>query len=758
MKNILKLNLCKIAVILCVVFAFNSCDNKDEEVSSAKIIMSEGLKNFAIEAEGLDAIIDFTASTSWSLKCEDISSSKAAECTWVSFDKDSGIGGKVNLKMFIRANTTENQRDAIVSISCGKDIVKIEITQQGSSLKIMDASDVKDFERYYKPAEFVKMDMLRSDSKWSWFRSKQSEHFVVFWEAGFGDNPNSDEVPSNLRVDIDDLLRKAEQFFKTNIEKLKFAELGSGKSNLDNYKMQIYMLYQTEWLATGGGYDDVIGALWVNPSTCQPVGSTIAHEIGHSFQYQVYCDKILQGATHNFKHGFRYGYEGSNGGNGFWEQCAQWQSYQDYPEQIFANYHFNVWIANCHRHFSHEWMRYASYWLQYYWADKHGVDMLGEIWRNSYYPEDPFNTYMRLYCANNLNELYSELYDYAVKMSTFDINVVRNYSEGYLGKYNTKLYSGSDNYYQVAYASCPGTTGFNVISLNVPEAGTIVKTSFKGLTPGSALHPNDPGQYMESEVVKGTTTTYNSILPGNTGWRYGYAALKNDGTRVYSDMYTSSESDVEFTIPANTSKLYFVVMGAPTKYVTHPWDEKELNDEQWPYKVKFENTDLLGSVDIDDNADPKDISLEYNISFAANANSYDGTSVNLMDNGDIIKIAQAFVMQPTEISASFLSVKSNPAEGKIAFGAMETNGVINYETTANGYGFWFDGNGNVTVWGKDNDSKIFIEMDSGSFQFTIGQYPGKLSAGDKCTVEPVFVYVKNGKQYKAKIKFNITIK
>ena len=118
MKNILKLNLCKIAVILCVVFAFNSCDNKDEEVSSAKIIMSEGLKNFAIEAEGLDAIIDFTASTSWSLKCEDISSSKAAECTWVSFDKDSGIGGKVNLKMFIRANTTENQRDACLMSIC----------------------------------------------------------------------------------------------------------------------------------------------------------------------------------------------------------------------------------------------------------------------------------------------------------------------------------------------------------------------------------------------------------------------------------------------------------------------------------------------------------------------------------------------------------------------------------------------------------------------------------------------------------------
>ena len=71
----------------------------------------------------------------------------------------------------------------------------------------------------------------------------------------------------------------------------------------------------------GRGYDNVIGALWVNPSTCKPVGSTIAHEIGHSFQYQVYCDQILRGETDAwaFKSGLRYGYEGSNGGNGFWE-------------------------------------------------------------------------------------------------------------------------------------------------------------------------------------------------------------------------------------------------------------------------------------------------------------------------------------------------------------------------------------------------------------------------------------------------------
>ena len=155
-----------------------------------------------------------------------------------------------------------------------------------------------------------------SDSKWSFVRSKQSEHFFVFWEEGFGDDPNSTDVEAALRIDVDDLLEKAEEFFSININTLKFADLGTSTSNLDKYKMQIYLHYTTEWMAYGSGYNDVIGALWVNPSTCKPVGSTIAHEIGHSFQYQVYADLLAYGGIENdFTRGFRYGF-GGNGGNG----------------------------------------------------------------------------------------------------------------------------------------------------------------------------------------------------------------------------------------------------------------------------------------------------------------------------------------------------------------------------------------------------------------------------------------------------------
>lgn len=60
--------------------------------------------------------------------------------------------------------------------------------------------------------------MLRQDSYYSWHRMKQSEHFFVFWSPEFGDDPNAESVDAKMRVDIDDLLAKAEHFYDTNVK------------------------------------------------------------------------------------------------------------------------------------------------------------------------------------------------------------------------------------------------------------------------------------------------------------------------------------------------------------------------------------------------------------------------------------------------------------------------------------------------------------------------------------------------------------
>ncbi len=440
-------------------------------------------------------------------------------------------------------------------------------------------------------------DYSNPNAKWSFKHSKESEHFVVFWDSRFGDDPNASTVPANMRVNIDDLLLKAEKFYTTNVEELGMVVTGDNKSQLDTYKMMIYLLYQTEWLATGSGYDNTVGALWVNPSTCQPVGSTIAHEIGHSFQYQTYCDNIYRGKANDNRSGFRYGYPNSNGGCGFWEQCAQWQAHQDYPSEAINSYHFDVWMRNYHRHFEHEWMRYASYWLQYYWTEKNGLSALGRIWNESYYPEDASQAYMRIFCGNDYNEFLKQYFEYAQKATTFDFNHIRSYVMGKFSNYKTSLISLADGWKQVAYASCPQPTGFNAIPLTLPEAGTEVKVTIKPLAAGSALATGDAGTQVDGDGNKvGTVTTYNNTaVVGHEQLAYGFVGIMWDNTRVYGDMSLatpSAEGTATFAVPENMRYLWVVVQGAPTKYFQCPWDEKEATDHQLPYQIKVEGTSI----------------------------------------------------------------------------------------------------------------------------------------------------------------------
>lgn len=586
------------------------------------------------------------------------------------------------------------------------------------TIKTPDLSKINT-DKIYIPQDLKGIDLYKSTSKWYYGRSKQSDHFIVFWGADYGNNnPNSAAIPETYRVDIDDLLLKAEGFFDMNVNKLKFAQLGAGKSNLDKYKMMIFINYQEEWLATGAGYDDVIGALWVSPSTCHPVGSVIAHEIGHCFQYQVFCD-LKNGA------GFRYGF-GGNGGNGFWEQCAQWQAYQSYPDQVFDSSHFPEYCNNYHRHICHEDYRYASYFIQYYWSAKHGIDMIGRIWREAREPEDPMQAYMRI-TGITVEQFNDEIFQAASKMVTWDFDAIRNLGVNYIGKQTFNSTQLEDGSYQVAYNRCPGTTGYNVIPLNIPVAGTVVSTEFTGMTNAAGFN----------QVAQ----------PAREGWRYGYVALLENGTRVYGPTNKGTKNTVSFTVPEHCNKLWLVVTGAPTSYASHAWDDNEKNDDQWPYKVKFSNTGLLGDVSFSGNETPKDLTLTFNIEFPYSATVYPGATVEL--NDEKAKVAMAFVLQPGKIASEM---------GKsVKWYAVEKNGTLNATTTANGYGHWFDSNGNVCSWG--DNARVFSEFNATNWSFSIGQYPGKCASGDKYTVRQAMVYeYESGKTVKTEFVFNITIK
>ncbi len=531
--------------------ALASCSEKPD--AEANLVISPGEVSAA--AAGGELTVQITSDQKWSIT--------SIDQQWIDASILAGVPGvAVNVKFSYEPNPTSAVRTAHVSVVSGATKGSITVTQEAG----FDPSKV-DVSKIYVPQEMRTMDLFKSSSTWYYGRSKQSEHFIVFWGKGYDEQgfitPSTHPNPV-YRVDIDDLLAKAEQFWSMNVGTLKFLTPGSSKT--DNYKMMIFLLYQTDWLATGAGYDNTIGALWVSPSTCHPVGSTIAHEIGHSFQYQVYCDN-------GGNSGWRYGF-GGNGGNGFWEQTAQWQAYQSYPAEAFSSYNFNVYIENCHRSTFHEWQRYASYFIHYYWADKHGIDFIGRLWKESGAngQEDPAQAYMRI-TGITLEQYNDEQFDYARRMVTWDINALRSAGSSRIGAHGCSLNLAADGYRQIAPEDCIENHGYNVIKLNVPPAGTVITASFEGIA-------GAPG--------------YRSINATAAGWRYGYVALQNDGTRVYSEMFSASPGTASFTCPANCSNLWFVVSGAPKTYWQHPWDENEANDEQWPYKVKFSGTGIKG--------------------------------------------------------------------------------------------------------------------------------------------------------------------
>lgn len=453
----------------------------------------------------------------------------------------------------------------IVSLlSCNKEKSTLSATktmQASSKAQMAAAANLS----VYIPNELRGMDFNNPASTWCYPRSRQSAHFVVFWGAGYGTlDPNNPAIPNEFRVDVNDLLARAETCYNVNIQTLKFAGNNIAASKLNTYKLMIFLFHETIWRATGSGYDNVIGSLFVSPSAVKAAPSAIAHEIGHSFQYQVFADQGVGG--------FRYGF-GANGsgGNGYWESTANWQAYQVYPNEIFGPSNFPAYLENCHRHIHHEGYRYASYFMNYYWAWKRGIDVVARVWRESAFPEDPILAYMRIFRLND-KQLNDEVYEAATKFATWDIDALRGLGAPHIGRQPYAFDRLADGAYQVRYERCPGTTGYNIVPLSIPAAGITVNALLTGI-------PNAPG--------------FNPVDAAKAGWRYGFVALLNNGGRVYGPMGEGAGGNIGFTVPQGCVRLWLVVTGAPSAYTKHAWDDNNANDEQWPYRVKFTGTAVL---------------------------------------------------------------------------------------------------------------------------------------------------------------------
>lgn len=403
-------------------------------------------------------------------------------------------------------------------------------------------------------------DYHNPSSQFSLDRMYETKNLAAFWEAEFGDNPANCK-DEKFRFPLDDLMKETEKIYVFFRDELKFSE--KGNSLTDKYRMNLYFYYSEEGTLYGGGTENKIGIAWITPNRVKyaPYGG-MAHELGHSFQYMVNSDG---------KWGFSTNPEGGKA-QAIWEMTSQYMLWQYYPNWIeFENYHLKDYLANCYKAFLHEDNCYNSPHVLEYWADLHGKDFIGKLWHNAKKGEDPVLAYKRL-TGISQEAFINEMFDAARKFITWDIERIREVCKPYVNSHSTELLLSNGGWYKVAPSNCPQNYGYNGIALEVPSEGQEIIIDFDGIA-GSA--------------------GYRNVNVDSANWRYGFVAYKNNGERVYGDVYSDKQGKAKFVVPKGTKNLWFVVLGAPLKHWEHLWDNDVSNDEQWPYQIKISGSKLL---------------------------------------------------------------------------------------------------------------------------------------------------------------------
>ncbi|MBR4899238.1 MAG: DUF4859 domain-containing protein [Prevotella sp.] len=623
------------------------------------------------------------------------------------------------------------------------------------------------------------------DGKYTWSktRSVESDNVIIFWDKYYTKNPKQLSKSDFYYVDIDDLLQKCEAFYDLEINQLGF--VNPQTSNLSKYKVMVLMNHTTTWTCYGGGYDYQISALWLNPATCKPVGHSVAHEVGHSFHYMCYAEHSghQESATDNT--GFHLA---CGNGQAIWEQTAQWQANQSYPEYMFSQ-SYPTFRYTYNYAYSHEWQRYQSYWFHYF-INQHYNDIttVAQVWNQPMTGQtrgnaSDFNQALMALKGLSVRDLFRLYFDYACRCATWDYDVCVPYRQAFIGDFEYRCVlvdddengmqetTNSPNTYQVALASCPQGTGFNVIPLQVPQPGTQVTTHLTGLNVGSALLDADPGEYFDgdSKYTKIDNRHYvNGGARASRGFRMGYVALMQDGTRQYfseDSVYCQGTGvkteDYSFTVPENVKQLWLVVSPALKTYITHKWDETIEKDDMWPYQFSLEGTDIGGTALVYaqptlDGRTIGDVTFTYDVTFPRSTTSYEGTVLTISGLA-AASLGTAFQMEPSNISSKLQTWSAQgPANGRIMLYAVNPDGSLAQSaSTANGYGHWFNASGNVCPY---DNGYLYSEFLPSLMTFVLGQYPSRCTNGKTYIIRQALRYRKNPREYaNATFVFNITL-
>ena len=663
------------------------------------------------DGEGGTKTIKFQCGGQWHV---DIPS----DASWLSANPSS-IPGSITaeyqeVELTAEPNDGKSSRSTTVAVVSGDNRHEFSVSQKPATI-VLTEEEVKalgiDPARVSTDVMGSLKNLYRSDSEF-WFGRAQvspAGNIILFWDKGYDEageiKPGDEATDESIRVDVDNVLMKCDKYwdyYKDTMDMMVDYE----ESYLSKYYMVICLYGTTSWRAEGGGAGKM-GAIWESATTCQPCGSTIAHELAHAFQYQVYAD------TKNVGGFMQCGYG--------WDTYANHMSYNLYAAQAYNSANFTVFVQNHMKHVISYDMLYATYWWPFTMQDKHGVDAIGRLWKESKSSEDFCKAYIRIFCGGDVATFNRDIYDYAAKCTTWDFDThVYNFSEAmadvekegalrefgtdYIGKIGWTCEHGADGFNTVGDDEAPEATGFNHIRLNVPAEGGSVSAEFVGLATKNA---------------------------GDAAWTCGYVALTADGVRHYSEpLLVKSSGTVSWSVPAGTEKLWMVVSATPDKYYSND------SGARYPFKVRFTGTDIFGTIDFTGDETPHDTEITKTATCSPDA-GYSGPVVTL-DEDDLEQIGRAFVMQPYDIAGKIAADRDDYKKGEVKFAAVQSDGSLSYNYTANGYGFWYNQQGDVVSWG--NSQHHYCEYTVGSWTYQLGFYPGIAASGEEILYRTAFVY------------------
>lgn len=395
-----------------------------------------------------------------------------------------------------------------------------------------------------------------STSQFNIYRMKETPNLVAFWEAGFGQDPATTK-DEKFRVKLDEMMSETEKMFVFYRDSLRFIE--PGHSVTDSIRMMLYLYYNEDGTVYGGSADDTIGVMWLSPNRVQHYPyAAVAHELGHSFQFQVSID----------------GHPAFPGGS-IYEMTSQYMLFQFYPNWMqLETYHLENFMKNTHKAFLHEDNMYCSPYVLEYWSGKYGINFVGRMWNEALEGEDPVMAYKRITGIDQAS-FNDEMLDAYLRFMTWDLPRIKDIAAEYANGHFTKLDKLDNGWYQIAEECCPQNYGYNGIELEIPADSTEIQLEFKGITGAEG---------------------FRQIQTEKAGWRYGFVAMTKNGERTYSQPFSDSEGIATFTVPAETTNLWLVVCGAPTEHWTHEIDQKPETDEQWPYQFKLTGTSPVAHI------------------------------------------------------------------------------------------------------------------------------------------------------------------